>query len=591
MRWSRYFLPTLREDPKDSEAISHKLMMRAGLIRRLGAGAYTYLPFGLRALQKAVAIVREEMNNAGAQELLMPAMQPVELWKQTGRYSVLGDVLITFTDRTGKEVALGPTHEEVVTDLLKEIHSHKQLPVTVYQIQTKFRDEPRPRFGVIRSKEFLMKDAYSFDVDVEGLNRSYQVMYDAYQRIFARCGLKVLACEADPGMMGGDVSHEFMAPAESGEDRVVQCAKCGYAANLEAAKCPPAPRPLSPAPEDARKPLELVKTPGAHTVEQVSRFLKVTPAQLIKTLLYDVDPSTSLGMSPKNQAEGLQKDHVAVLVRGDHEVNEAKVRRAVGSAQLKLSSSQTIEHISGAPVGFTGPVKLGGVRLLVDHAAMQVVNAVTGANAAETHLINVNPGRDFQPSLVGDFRIVTEEDRCPKCQSPLSFIRTIESGHVFKLGTKYSQALGALFQDADSTMKPMIMGCYGIGINRLLAAAIEQRHDAQGICWPVALAPFQVVISVMEASNADFMRVGQEVEQTLTASGLEVLLDDRDQSPGSKLKDADLVGIPVQVIIGKAWQAEQQVEVVVRSTKERVRVKFEALKETVDKLLDKVSTL
>ncbi len=569
MRWSSYFLPTLREDPKDAEAISHKLMVRAGLIRRLGSGAYSYLPFGLRVLQEAIAIIREEMNRAGALELLMPALQPVELWKKTGRYDVLGDVLITFKDRTGKEMALGPTHEEVVTDLLREIRSHKQLPVTVYQIQTKFRDEPRPRSGVIRSKEFLMKDAYSFDVDVEGLDRSYQAMYDAYQRIFRRCGLKVLACEADPGIMGGDVSHEFMAPAQSGEDRVVQCQGCGYAANLEAAKCqPPAPSPQPPA--ERPKLLEAVQTPGKHTVEQVSQFLKVPPATLIKTLLYDVD-----------------QGHVAVLVRGDHDVNEAKLARAVGSPHLKLSTTQTIERISGAPMGFTGPVKLPGVRLVADQAVMSVVNGVTGANRDETHLVNVNPGRDFQPSAVADLRWVTETDACPKCRGRLAFITVIEVGHVFKLGTKYSRVLGAVFQDAGRALKAMVMGCYGIGINRIVAAAIEQHHDEQGIIWPIALAPFHVLVSTLEPGNAEHARLGEETHDALAAAGLEVLLDDREQSPGSKLKDADLVGIPLQVVIGKVWQQEQHLEVSLRSTKEKRKVKREALVETCLKLLDK----
>ena len=569
MRWSHYFLPTLREDPKDADAISHKLMLRAGLIRRLGSGAYSYLPFGLRALQKAMAIVREEMNRAGAQELLLPALQPVELWKTTGRYDVLGDVLIRFKDRTGREVALGPTHEEVVTDLLKEIRSHKHLPVTVYQIQTKFRDEPRPRGGIIRSKEFLMKDAYSFDLDQDGLNRSYQAMYEAYQRIFARCGLTVLACEADPGIMGGDVSHEFMAPSASGEDRVVRCEACGYAANLEAARC----QIIDHRPQtiEKPKPLEAVKTPGKHTVEQVSQFLKVKPNQLIKTLIYDVE-----------------KDHVAVLVRGDHDVNEAKLSRVVGSAHIKLSSAQTIERLSGAPMGFTGPVKLAGVTLLVDHAVIQMVAGVTGANQADTHLVNVNPGRDFQPTTVADLRFITQEDACPKCQGTLTFVSAIESGHVFKLGTKYSAALGAEVQDPSGAVKPMIMGCYGIGVNRILAAAIEQHHDANGILWPLGLAPFQVVISVMETDNEAAARQAAEAHDALEAAGVEVLLDDREQSPGSKLKDADLIGIPLQVIIGKVWQTEHELELVVRATKEKHRATPQSLLTTVQSLLTKL---
>jgi len=575
MRWSRYFLPTLREDPKDAEAVSHKLMVRAGLIRRLGSGAYSYLPFGLRALQKAAAIVREEMDRAGAQELLMPALQPLELWKATGRDTVLGEVLLRVKDRTGKEQVLGPTHEEVVTDLVKEIQSHKQLPLTVYQIQTKFRDEPRPRGGVIRSKEFLMKDAYSFDADAEGLARSYQAMYDAYQRIFRRCGMQVLACEADPGAMGGDVSHEFMAPAPSGEDRVVRCAGCGYAANLEAAKCPAPPAPSGESPQ----PLDTAMTPGQHTVEQVSRFLKVPPAKLVKTLLYDVEGG----------------DPVAVLVRGDHEVNETKLARVLGTPRFRLAAPATIERLSGAPVGFTGPVGLKGVRVLADHAAVQVANAVTGANRAEAHHVNVNPGRDFQASQTADLRLITPGDPCPSCRGRLELLTAIEAGHVFKLGTKYTQALGATVQGPSGALAPMLMGCYGIGINRILAAVIEQHHDEHGIIWPPALAPFQVVITVLESDHPEAARAGEEAQAALADAGLEALLDDRQQSPGAKLKDADLVGIPVQVVIGKVWKSERQLELVLRATKEKSRAAPEELVERVHKLvhklLDKASTL
>jgi len=555
MRWSRYFLPTLREVPKDAESASHQLMVRAGLIRRLGSGAYSYLPFGRRALEKATTIVREEMNRAGAQEVLLPALQPVELWKTTGRYEVLGEVLIRFKDRTGREVALGPTHEEVITDLVKEIQSHKQLPVTLYQIQTKFRDEPRPRFGVIRSKEFIMKDAYSFDVDLEGLNRSYQAMYDAYERIFARCGLTVIACEAHSGAMGGDVSHEFMAPADSGEDRIVRCPGCGYAANLEAARCPP-PASGTPRQQEAPKPFAPVETPGQHTVEQVSAFLKVSPDKLIKTLIYDVGAH----------------EHVAVLVRGDHDVNEAKLARALEAPNLTLSSAQTIERLTGAPMGFSGPVKLNGIRLIADYSVMTVVNGVAGANRDQTHLINVNPGRDFQPETVTDVRVIADDDGCPACGKPVEFLSAIEAGHVFKLGTKYSQALGAMIQDPSGRQTPMIMGCYGIGVNRIIAAAIEQHHDIHGIVWPAALAPFEVLVTVLESGQAEHRTLADEVVAGLEQAGWDVLLDDREQSPGSKLKDADLVGIPVQVVIGKTWKKEGKLELVRRAGKERITV-------------------
>jgi len=567
MRWSQAFIPTLREDPKDADSISHKLMLRAGLIRRLGSGAYSYLPLGAAVLQRVIRIVREEMARAGAQEVLLPALQPMELWSRTGRDKLLGDVLIRFKDRTGKEMALGPTHEEVITTLVSEVKSHRQLPLILYQIQTKFRDEPRPRFGVIRSKEFLMKDAYSFDLDAEGLNRSYQRMFDCYQRIFARCGLSVLACEAESGMMGGDVSHEFMAPADSGEDVVVRCESCGYAANLEAAKCQ-APSSKLQAPEQLT-PLEEVATPGQHTVEQVSRFLKAAPAKLIKTLLY----------------EGTEEP-VAVLVRGDHEVNDGKLARLLKSSRLKLAGPETIRRVSGAPVGFTGPVKLPKVRLIADHAVMGVVNGITGANKDQTHLRGVNPGRDFTPAVVADVRLVTPEDGCAACGKLLEFVRAIEVGHVFKLGTKYSQPLGALVQDAGGKQTPMMMGCYGIGINRIAAAAIEQGHDADGIIWPASISPFDVVVSVLQADNPSARKAGEEAAEHLEQAGRAVVLDDREQSPGSKLKDADLIGIPVQVVIGKVWEQEHKLEVVERRSKAKRRIDPSALVPTVANLLD-----
>ena len=584
MRWSAAFIPTLREAPKDAEAISHTLMLRAGLIRRLGSGAYSYLPLGVRVLHRVTAIIRDEMNRAGAQECLLPSLQPLELWKKTGRDAVLGEVLIRFKDRTGKEVALGPTHEEVVTDLVTEIKSHRQLPFILYQIQTKFRDEPRPRFGVIRSKEFIMKDAYSFDVNEEGLSRTYQRMYEAYQRIFARCGLSALPCEADSGAMGGNVSHEFMAPAQSGEDVVVRCAACGYAANVEAAECRQSAISNQQSAEQP-KPLEEVATPGKHTVEQVSAFLKVPATQLLKTMLYDVGDG----------------EHVAVLIRGDHEVNETKLAGLLKTTKLKLSNAQTIERLSGGPMGFTGPVRLNGVKLLVDQDVVAMVNAVTGANKADAHAINVNPGRDFTPTVVADLRYITAQDGCPRCPTlrvgttggyhgkALERLSAIEVGHVFKLGTKYSQALGAVVQDASGTVAPMIMGCYGIGVNRILASAIEQHHDKDGIIWPPAIAPFDLVLSILEADNPALLQLGAELDQELSGAGYAVLLDDRVQSPGSKLKDADLIGIPLQVIVGKTWVQSTRLEVVERASKTRHQVEHSQLLATVKTLLDKLA--
>ena len=574
MRWSNAFIPTLREDPKDAEAVSHKLMMRAGLVRRLGSGAYSYLPLAVRALKKVIQIIREEMDGAGAQEVLLPSLQPIELWKKTGRDALLGDILIRFKDRTGKDMVLGPTHEEVITDLASEIKSHKQLPVTLYQIQTKFRDEPRPRFGIIRSKEFIMKDAYSFDVDAKGLDASYQKMFDAYKRIFRRCGVKALPCEADTGIMGGQGSHEFMAPAAAGEDTVVQCSQCDYAANREAAKCrPPVSGASGGAADESPLPLKDVETPGQHTVEQVSGFFKISPAKLLKTLIYDSEQGP-----------------VAVVIRGDHEVNEVKLARVLGTPKLRLASGGTIERLTGAPVGFSGPVGLQGVRLVADELAMKVINAVAGANKAERHVINVNPGRDFTPAQVADIRLVSEGDQCIKCGAPLKFVRTIEVGHVFKLGTKYSQALGAVVQVDQAKPTPMVMGCYGIGVNRILATVIEQSHDANGIIWPASIAPYQVIVTLLDPEMAGHRQLGEEVAEALRRPGRDVLLDDRVQSPGSKLKDADLIGIPVQVVIGRAWEQEKKLEVIDRATKTRQPVDRDQMVVVVDKLLDKPDT-
>lgn len=565
VKWSQYFLPTLRENPKDAEAVSHQLMVRAGLIRRLGAGAYTYLPFGLLALQKVSQIVREEMNRVGAQEILMPAMHPAELWKKTGRTETMGDVLFRFKDRTDKEVVLGPTHEEVVTDLLKEISSHKQLPVTVYQIQTKFRDEPRPRFGVIRSKEFLMKDAYSFHTDWASLDESYQAMYQAYERIFERCGMTVFPSEADSGAMGGDVSHEFMAPSEYGEGMVVRCVESGRCMTIEAAGC----APLKPASvDDSAAAYQEVDTPGQHTVEEVSRFLKVTPSQLIKTLIYDVDGE------PK-----------AVLVRGDHEVNEAKLAKLWKSGRITLASAATIRKVTGAPVGFAGPVGLD-LPILADHAVMAMTSGVTGANKDQAHFTQVVPGRDFKPQQVADIRFPTPEDTSTFVEGgKLEFIKAIEAGHVFKLGTKYSETLGAQFQEPGGGNKPMIMGCYGIGINRIIATVIEQHSDASGIRWPLQTAPFQAVLLQLDQDD-ELNRVAGEVADLLQARGVDVLWDDRDMSPGAKFKDADLVGIPLQIVIGRTWLKQKELEVKRRGDEQKERLTLPSLASWLDKQLD-----
>jgi prolyl-tRNA synthetase len=546
MLWSQTLIPTMKETPEGAEIPSHVLMLRAGLVAQVMAGAYTYLPLGLRALRKAERIVREEMDRAGAVELLMSALTPISLWEQTGRVQAFGDVLIQFAVRRQNrkvQMALGPTHEEVITDLIsRHLSSYRQMPITLYQVQTKFRNEERPRFGVLRTSEFLMKDAYSFDTSVESLNQSYTKMYAAYCRIFDRCGLKYLAVEAESGPIGGDASHEFMIPAENGEDTVLHCPDCGYAANQEKAEI--GSRDLVP-PQMAPKPLEKVATPGVSTIEQVSNFLGCQPQQMIKTLIYLADGKP-----------------LAVLLRGDHEANEGKIRRTAGVAKLALADPATIEKVTGAPVGFAGPVGMKEkIALLADRDVQQLVNAVTGANAADTHLTGVNLGRDFQPDRFADLRNANDGDPCPRCSSRLALRHAIEVGHVFKLGTKYSEALNARFLDKDEQLKPIIMGCYGIGINRIIAGLIETTHDANGIIWPVSLAPYEVLLAPVKVTDPATKEATDALYAALSAAGVEVLLDDRDVRAGVKFKDADLVGIPLRVVIGERGLKEGKLEI------------------------------
>src|SRR5688572_7890681 len=460
MRWTRTFIPTLRDAPADAESPSHKLMVRAGLIRQLSAGHYSYLPLGYRALRKAEALVREEMDRAGAVELLMPALHPPDLWKETGRFDLFGDTLMKLKDRKGAINVLGPTHEEVITHLVRnEIKSYKQLPITLYQIQGKFRDEARPRHGIIRTREFLMKDAYSFDPDEKGMNKSYQAMYVAYCRIYQRAELKYLPVEADTGLIGGDVSHEFMAVSPFGEDAVVTCGSCKYAANKEKAECPPPKVDVSRMQETQEMfRIEEVSTPGAHTIEQVCAFLKVPPTKLVKTLVFKTD-----------------KGFIAALVRGDHEVNEAKLRRAAGAKILVLATPEEIFKETGGPIGFSGPVGLK-IPLYADHTVLQMADTVTGANKKDAHLVHVSVQRDYKPAVVADLRLAVPGDPCPRCGGSVGFTQGIEVGHVFKLGTKYSEAMNARYLDEKQQLHAMVMGCYGIGVNRILAAAVENHH-------------------------------------------------------------------------------------------------------------------
>lgn len=542
MRWSKALIPTLKETPADAVAPSHILLLRAGMIRQLGAGAYTYLPLGLRVLNKAIRVIREEMDAAGAQELLMPALQPVELWKESGRYATFGELLMQLTVGGNQTMALGPTHEEVITDIVRAlVRSYRQLPVTLYQIQTKFRDEPRPRFGILRTREFLMKDAYSFDADVEQLNTSYDAMYEAYCRIFDRCGIPYVVVEAESGPIGGDSSHEFMVPSSTGEDTIIQCLKCGYAANRERAEIGAIAATTKP---DTNAPAyERVDTPNRRTIQEVCDFLKVPEAESAKLLVFLADDKP-----------------VAALIRGDHEANEAKVRRAFGASTLVPADPVTIEKATGAPMGFLGPVAIK-IPLAIDSSVAVMPKVVVGGNAVDIHLTGVVPGRDFPLDKVLDLRNASEGDPCPRCNELMVVKQGIEIGHVFKLGTKYSKAMGATYLDEKGAEIPIIMGCYGIGVNRIVAAAVEAGHDENGIVWPLPLAPYEVLIVPLQTQNAAVMEAAESLERQFEAAGYDVLFDDREQRPGVKFKDADLIGVPLRVVIGERGLKEGNIEV------------------------------
>jgi prolyl-tRNA synthetase len=542
VRWSNALIPTLKETPADAVAPSHVLLLRAGMIRQLGAGAYTYMPLGFRVLNKVVRIVREEMEDAGAIELLMPALQPVELWKESGRYEDYGDLLMKLTLSGGTAVALGPTHEEVMTDLVRDlVKSYKQLPITLFQIQTKFRDEPRPRFGILRTREFLMKDAYSFDADVEQLGTSYDAMFEAYCRIFDRCGIPYVVVEAESGPIGGDSSHEFMVPSNTGEDLVVQCTQCDYAANRERAETGAGPEPAKPDP--AAPPYESVATPNRRTIQEVCDFLKVHEATSAKLLVFLADGKP-----------------VAALIRGDHEANESKLRRAFKAATIAPADAATIEKVTGAPMGFLGPVGIK-IPLAIDRSVAAMPSMVVGGNAIDVHFRGVVPGRDFPLDRVLDLRHAEKGDPCPRCGAALTINQGIEVGHVFKLGTKYSKAMGATYLDDQGAEIHLIMGCYGIGVNRIVAAAVEAGHDDNGIVWPVPLAPYDVIIVPLQVQNAGVLEAAETLEAQFTAAGLDVLFDDREQRPGVKFKDADLIGIPLRVVVGERGLKEGTVEV------------------------------
>jgi prolyl-tRNA synthetase len=567
MRYSEMFLPTGREVPSDAEVISHQLMIRAGMIRKLTSGIYSYLPLGYRIIRKLEQIIREEMNKAGAQEVYMPMVQPAELWQESCRWTHYGKELLRFRDRHDHEYCLGPTHEEVITSLVRnDIKTYRQLPRNLYQIQTKFRDEVRPRFGVMRCREFGMKDAYSFDVDEEGAEKSYERMFNAYNNIFRRCGLKFRPVEADSGSIGGKYSHEFMVMAESGEDAIVFCEECSYTANLEKAEvaCPEKKIIF----EDDWLKLEDVHTPNIRTIEEVSAFLKVKSQDIVKTLIFNADGKP-----------------YAVLIRGDQEINEIKVKNYLGVADLELASDEMIKEVTGAPRGFTGPVNMKAP-VLIDYSVIDMINFVTGANKEDYHFKNVNIGRDFKIEAFADFRVIGIQDKCPRCGGDIKFARGIEVGHVFKLGTKYSKAMKAMYLDKDGQEKIMIMGCYGIGIGRTVAAGIEQNHDENGIIWPMPLAPYHVIITPVNVNEKDVMYAAENLYNSMLDEGIEVIFDDRDERAGVKFKDAELIGIPLRVTIGRKNLSQGNVELKVRKTGENQLCPLQDITQKVKQIIE-----
>ena len=570
MRYSRYFIPTLKETPAEADVLSHQLMLRAGLIRKLASGIYTYLPAGLKSINKVENIIREEMNRSGAIELLMPAVQPAELWQESGRWEYYGRELLRFKDRHNHDACLGPTHEEVITDLVrKDIHSYKQMPINFYQIQTKFRDEIRPRFGIMRGREFLMKDAYSFDAEEEGAEKSYQIMYETYNNIFRRCGLRFRAVEAYTGSIGGNFSHEFMVLADTGEDQIVSCSQCNYAANLDKAEVINSYNETSSLP-GKMKPLEEVETPDKKSVEEVTNFLSIPPDQLVKTLIFRTNKGT-----------------MAVLVRGDHEINEAKLRNLLEIDQLEMADERLVAETTGAPTGFAGPIGLK-VRIISDYALKGMRDFVTGGNRKDLHLRNVNIKRDFHVDIFGDLRFIKSEDHCPRCGSEIHFGKGIEVGHIFKLGTKYSKAMGAFFLDQSGVERPIIMGCYGIGVGRTVAAAIEQNNDQDGIIFPIPIAPFEAIILPLQMEEREVVDAAEKIYKELLAKGIDVLLDDRDMRAGFKFKDADLLGIPLRIAIGTRNLKKGQVEVKLRSESDSIPV---SLRDSASMILDKINKL
>ncbi len=570
MRFSGIFVPTLKEDPAEADIASHKLLFRAGLIRKVAAGIYSFLPLGKKVLAKVERIVREEMDRIGAQEVLLPALQPSDLWKASERWDEYGPDMMRLKDRGGRDFCLGPTHEEIITDLaMKEVRSYRQLPLTLYQIQVKFRDEIRPRFGLLRAREFLMKDAYSFHTDWEGLKKTYNDMSSAYSRIIERCGLKYRVVEAASGLIGGKVSQEFMVIADAGEDTVLYCDDCRYSANQETAGGRSG-KTQNKAGKSKTSKVSKVATPGHSSVEEVSKFLKVDPRKIVKTLIYKVDSNL-----------------VAVLVRGDTEVNELKLAEITESSDIEFITEKDFNNYLRMVPGFVGPVGLDDVPIYADHMLETIEDFVVGANENEAHLVDVNWDVDFKINKWGDFHITQSGEGCPACDGILTEAKGIEIGHIFQLGTKYSETMNACYLDEKGELRPFIMGCYGIGVSRLVAAIIEQFHDKKGIIWPYSVAPYQVIVIPINWDIAEQKKVGEQLYQELVNAGIEVLIDDREVSPGVKFAEADLIGFPLQVLIGKKGLGRGVVEVKRRLEMEKEDVEIGKAADLIVSLVNK----
>jgi len=563
------FIPTVKEDPKDAEVVSHRLMLRAGFIRKLSPGIYTWLPLGLRSLRKVEQIIREEMNKKGAQEILMPLVQPKELWVESTRWEKYGKELLRFGDRNNRELCLAPTHEEVVTDLVRrEVKSYKELPLTLYQIQTKFRDEIRPRFGVMRGREFSMKDAYSFDAEETGAEKSYKDMYDAYVNIFRRCGFRFGVVEADSGQIGGSFSHEFMVLADTGEDTIVSCDTCDYAANLEKAEVGTVEKNTGTKKGQHKR----VSTPAVRKVDEVTAFLGIATDKLVKTIIYTSD-----------------KGIIGVLVRGDREINETKLKNLLSLDYLELAGESIIEETTGGPLGFSGPIGLS-IPLYADRDLMLMEDFVVGGNEQDVHIVDANTG-DFTVKGFYDIKVAVAGDNCPRCDGKLTLTRGIEVGHIFKLGLKYSKAMNATYLDRDGKEQFMVMGCYGIGVGRTVAAAIEQGNDENGMILPAAIAPFEVNVLPVNTGHPESMELARRIYRELIDKGIDTVLDDRDERPGVKFKDCDLIGIPLRVTIGERNLKDGLVEIKVRSEKASEKIPKENIVGKVVEYVHKLKQL